>query len=759
MSDTANTATYKKYSAPSATDTVVEYEVGLEEQHQPPDACPNEFMYTDYFGFAGVWVPGGTATAPTDTVRIADTAVDILMDPASDIASIRNARASVVVGTTDEYQIGMIVDVGGRPAEIQDIYPAVNDGTAITIQSIFYFTGTTGYCVIVPTQGPTPTPFQTSGPPPSLYSPGPLAALRRGSVVNLDNGVSNEDVFVLNVAIGPNGTICFETVTVATYAATNNITGIAAVCMSNVTTANIGNAINSRDISYTQTAAGIGTVSENLGAIRPFNFLGPDNESTTQQYDYVGFSINISDLSKLVAVTFIFNIDPSVTFDTNGFYAQLLPGDLVLHPTATSTLPVSQYTSVLIPITSLKRFGADFTKTLTDANGIQIKIETTAAISVRAAPFWIGIGHQPDVGPTGAPYGYAVCTRNTTTGVKSNPSPVTRYQVGPRRQSVRITMTDTNTDPQDNVWDVFRVGGSVSSMRYIGSVPLTGGLDIFIDDYFDTAAQGGSLIEYDNFQPWPTIDVPYIATVGTVAGITTDITVTGTVVIITYSAAAPFTDPAPATILRWLPGTLLQIDGRNAYTLWNRPTLVTLAAPPAADYFAYMFRLVENAGAVSPSTITINEPNVAKQILPYLWGPDATGTMFGCGDPLRAGSLYFSKTYNPDSAPDSYNQELTNPSEPLLGGDIANGISMTGSSKRWWALYPNFGSGLRFQATERPVKRGIAAPLAKCTDGKDIYFVAHDGIWTTEGQCLTDADLFNIFPHDGVAGTDYVYGG
>ncbi len=77
------------------------------------------------------------------------------------------------------------------------------------------------------------------------------------------------------------------------------------------------------------------------------------------------------------------------------------------------------------------------------------------------------------------------------------------------------------------------------------------------------------------------------------------------------------------------------LGGQNAYTLWNRPTLITLDSPPAANYYAYLFNLVENAGSLSPDTLTIFEPNVAAQSLPYMWGPDAQGTVFACGDPFR----------------------------------------------------------------------------------------------------------------------------
>jgi hypothetical protein len=774
---------YKKYQAPDASNVVIEQEVGIEEQHQPPEACSNEFQFTDYFGFAASWVGNGLVSLIADTSRLSQTAGVVLQDPASGVAP--DSKCSVEVSTIEGYQIAMPLSINSGPTMVEAILPAINNGTAITIASVFYFSGTSGRCVIVPTQSPVEQALQNQGPTPSPYSDMPLSALARGSLVSLSGGAGTETVFVLSVTIGPTGTICFECVTTLAFITGDSITGKPAIYVSGVTPAAAGTAITCRDVTFLINPGGVATISENLGAARPFNVISADGTSITQQYDYVQFSVNISDMERLVAVTFIFNTNPSVTFDKDGFYYQVTASDLISHPpvqtqvdalfaqfhaglitlaqlteqvNALSILPASQYTTLLVPITSLKRFGGNTGLTLSDTNGIRMQVETTGTMNVRFGPFYVGIGDQPDIGKAGSQYKYITRTRSSLTGARSNPSPEPRYGITARRQGIRISMTDTNTDTQDDTWDIFRIGGTITTFRYIGSQPVTGGVDIFTDNYFDTAAEGGSVLEYDNFQPWPTIDIPFSATAGTVDGVTTTITVCGTVVIITYSAAAPFASPAPASILRWLPGTILNMDGQNAFTLWNRPVLFIPASPPS-NYFSYMFRLVENAGAITPNKINIVEPNVANQSLPYLWGPDAEGTVFGCGDPLRPGTLYYCKAFTPDSAPDNYNQEIVPPSEPLLGGKVVNGLAFTGSSKRWWALYPNFGSGVRYQTVEKPVKRGIAAPYAYDTDGKTIFFVADDGIWDLEGNSLTDADLHNLFPHEGVPGQDYGYAG
>lgn len=786
---------YRKISAPDANGVVTTHLAGIEEQHTAPDACPEALNFYSFTSNAAGWAQGGTAGALSDQTRVNDTLGTVLEDPASGTEK----RCSCAVTTTKQYQLGMTVIVDTTiEAVVQDILPPVNAGTTITIESIYYYSGTSGRCVIVPTQQPSspsvPTVTGNSPSAASIYSDSVLSSLRRGSIVNLDNGVApDEDLFVLSVTVGPNGTICFEVETTATYTAGDDITGVPAIVINGVTASNTGDTITSAAIQSTLTGSGTGTVSQTF-ANNPFEQQLDPSTSTPQQDDYIGISVNINNLSRLIRGTITFNTEPGApTYDTNGFYAQFDASNLVFHQpaasqvtetvvtreevdfdgniitiedvvTSTTPLPSSQWTTVMFPIRALKRLGNDLTKTLADCNGIRISIDASDTIVLQFGSLWVGGGGQPDVGNNGSPYFYIVVGRNQATGAMSNPSPMTRYGVSPRRQQVRVIAQDDVSDPQMDVWDVYRYGGSVSSWRRIGSMPNTGGVDEFIDMYFDNAAQAGAPAEYDNYQPWPSIDIPYSALAGVVSGVATLISVVGTTAIVTYYSAAPFTNPAPDTILRWLPGTLVTIGGQNAYTLRNRPVAATLASPPTANYYAYLFEFVENIGTLTPDTFTINEPNVANQHLPYLWGPDANGTIFAAGDPLRPGSFYACKNFAPDSAPDTNNQELTNPSEPVLGGEVINGLSMAASTKRWWALYPNFNNTRnRYQAVEKPVGRGLAAPYGHCTDGKYIYFWAKDGIWITggaEGKSLTDDMLYNLFPHEGAnTPANYTYAG
>lgn len=433
-------------------------------------------------------------------------------------------------------------------------------------------------------------------------------------------------------------------------------------------------------------------------------------------------------------------------------------------PDSNTPLPSNQWATVIIPVSRLVRLGSDKTRTLADCNGVQISVVTTAAITLQLSSFCVGGGQQPDVGQLGTPYFYVARGRSSETGAVGNPSPITRYGVSPRRQGVYVTVNDSNSDTQMDTWDIFRYGGSVTSWRFIGSMPNTGGADTFYDDFADATARAGRAVEYDNLQPWPTIDEPFIVEAGTVSGVTAEIWARGDAIIVVWHSGSSFTNPAPATITRWLPGTLIDLGGRNTYTLYSRPTALTLSSPPDTFHFAYLFRIVENAGPGEPGELVIQEPNVANQDLPYVWGPDANGTIFGSGDPFRPGNVYYSKAFNPDSTPSSYNQEVTSPSEPQLGGVILNGLSFCASSNRWWAMYPQPGTATRYQIVEKPVGRGLAAPYGLCTDGgSNIFFWGKDGIYRSQGgaraESLTNEDLANIFPQEGNEGADYSYNG
>jgi hypothetical protein len=488
-----------------------------------------------------------------------------------------------------------------------------------------------------------------------------------------------------------------------------------------------------------------------------------------QDDDYLHFSVLVDNPANLAEMRLQFDVSDG-TFLSNYYFTGVRPSDLVaattaatpitllaatqailsetntyqgagklnLTPSTPSVAGEGQWTEVWLPIRALTRIGGDQTKTLANINAVQVYVNAVSTVRVSISSIAFVGGSQPDIGDVGEPYRYRVRPRSKVTGAKGNPSPEMGYGVIAHRQPVQINLPSDSYDSQIDTWDVFRFGGSVTSWRYIGSIASSQAS--FQDDYSDEAAEAGDALEFDNFEPWPTIDFPLNATASTVVG---------TIAVVTI--------PSPTLVERYLPGNLVNLGGQSTYTLRKRPTLIS-----GTDY---LFEFVEctagfNQGAISDNGQTnIYEPAVARQFLPYMWGPDVNGTVFAVGDPLRPGTLYFAKGNNPDSAPDAFNMELVPPSEPLMGGLVLDGLSFVASTERWWALYPQPTNPLqRYNPVQQPLPRGLAAPYACCTDGSQIFFWAKDGIWSTGKGSLTDEDLYNLFPHDGTPGEEQTYG-
>jgi hypothetical protein len=488
-----------------------------------------------------------------------------------------------------------------------------------------------------------------------------------------------------------------------------------------------------------------------------------------QESDYLHFSVLVDNPANLAEMRLQFDVSDG-TFLSNWFMTGVRPSDLVSATTATTPITLlaatqaivsetntyqgagqlnlttstpsvageGQWTEVWIPISALTRIGGDQTKTLANINAVQVYVNAVATVRISISSIAFVGGGQPDVGDIGEPYRYRVRPRSSLTGAIGNPSPDMRYGIPARRQPVQVDLPSAAYDAQIDRWDVFRFGGSVTSWRFIGSIVSSA--TSFQDNYPDEAAQAGEALDFDNFEPWPSIDFPLNATASIIVG-----------------TEAVVSIPSPTNALRFLPGNLVNLGGQSVYTLRKRPVLLSGTS--------YLFEFVEctagfNQGAISDNgQVTIYEPALARQFLPYMWGPDVNGTVFAVGDLLRPGTLYFAKGNNPDSAPDAFNQELVAPTEPLMGGLVLDGLSFVASTERWWALYPQPTNPLqRYNPVQQPLPRGLAAPYACTTDGSQIFFWAKDGIWSSGKGSLTDADLYNLFPHDGVPGEAQTYG-
>jgi hypothetical protein len=358
-------------------------------------------------------------------------------------------------------------------------------------------------------------------------------------------------------------------------------------------------------------------------------------------------------------------------------------------------------------------------------------------------------------GPITGQIYYAGKYRSSKTGATSNPSPTAHSQFFTAASNNLLVTFTASTDPQVDLIDVYRFG-DVLNYTYVTTIQNSA--PSFIDNLSAAAIANNPLMALDDYEPFPSIDIPRVGILTVSAG-----TLAGTVNLAWVSG--------DVFNVRWLGGTVIFISQSGAsasstLVLFNRPSSTTAAIA--------QIQPVGTVLAAGNYNFTINQPFLAAQPLPALWGPtDNAAFMFACGDVLRPGTLYFTKGNNPDSAPQTNSIEVTSPAEPLIGGTIVGGLSLAMSGERGWLIYPNFAqatasivgvSGSPFSTVPSITDRGLFTKEGICADGGgNAYFIAKDSIRKspagTGSISITDGDLYNLFPHEGVNQQPYTLAG
>ena len=304
-------------------------------------------------------------------------------------------------------------------------------------------------------------------------------------------------------------------------------------------------------------------------------------------------------------------------------------------------------------------------------------------------------------------------------------------------QDANITPA-ASPDPQVDKIDIYRQGGGLANFTYVGTTPNSA--TTFNDTLSDLAVAANPTLQYDNFEPFPSIDLPRSGVLDASSNVLTRVS-------------------GDSFNIRWLPGTIILIGSPTqvAYTAVRRPSSTTSwdfsQNDPSVPSIPNGTNLVWN----------IAEPDLAQQPLAYLFGPtDNINFIFGVGDPLRPGTLYWCKGSNLDSAPDTNQMDVTDPSEPLVNGAMSNGLGVLFSIKRAWIILPNFfnalatatgtsGSTWTLQATG--INRGLFIPRCLTVEGGGlIFFRVDDGIhvsvFGSASKSITDDDLYPLFAHE-----------
>jgi len=345
--------------------------------------------------------------------------------------------------------------------------------------------------------------------------------------------------------------------------------------------------------------------------------------------------------------------------------------------------------------------------------------------------------------------------RAAETGAQSNPSPPSPNQQTP--VLANTVQSPYSTDPQVTKVDYYRQDDGLANPTYVATGPndgLGGTINGIVyntaieDTLDDLAAANNQLMQTDDFEPFPSIDTPKSGKVTIVDGV------------VNWKSGDQFN-------IRWLPGTLMQIGSptQNAYSLVSRPISATqIVIPDVPDTIG------DAAGDGVPYNIA--QPILAQQPLPSMWGPDAYGFVWGCGDAYQPNAAKWTKAYNPDSAPQTNVWLLSSLSDQLMGGELVNGVSMIFSTRFAWLMYPNFADA---QATTEGIAgnqwnpilatntRGLYIRNCLCSigGGKAVAYRVSDGISITSGgadKSIT-GNIYNLFPHENFTPQPITLGG
>ncbi len=358
----------------------------------------------------------------------------------------------------------------------------------------------------------------------------------------------------------------------------------------------------------------------------------------------------------------------------------------------------------------------------------------------------------PDIGATGQPYVYAFRARadsKLNTNAVSDLGPAILKQFGASPSSSGAGAQDiivqngpyVHPDPQVAWLDVFRFGGSLTEWKYIGSMPNVANSSA--TDIFNDLALAGALSTFygENPQPFVTVDNSKSGTC----------TVTqlgpGSLPLFQWVSGDQLRAYDPTGDSPYYPlGTQISING-TLFTFYDSPPVATGV------------HLVENlpagmSGGTFPFEIT--SPEMWKQPLPCLWGPYGGGEtgifVFGCGDALNSGNLYWTKGNHPESHPAKNTLTVTSGSETMMNGCIYGGEPFAFSTNRLFRVFPTLGQITDFIAIEVPNSKGLFARWGLAVTPHGIAFIAKDGVYLTAGGppvSLTDEDLYPLFPHEG----------
>ena len=721
--------------------------IGVAPPNVEPAAELSMPLYTvvDEFDSAAGWTGTGTFGAVNcyDRIEFATTITSILYDVGNTgwCCVVPTLTAGAGFGGSTWLQAwARYVLSATETVTAQEVH---NPLTATTVAAILYDTGATGKCSIVLASAPTD--------------------LARNSVLRLN---SAEYVRVTSVQIDVDGHQSFRCSTVGTIAAGQAAVGVVSFRAYTTLTHANGDAVTAKYINSTitkGTAIVTKTVTLDLSRV---------GGRQIQADDLMHISLGLSDNpTTLTEGQILIDVDQATNdFTQNYYYKPFSSNDYIANAVSSLTAQQTNQAAALAltyntgPLTTIQlknstgwcelvfrigdlvRVGSDLNQTLANVKAIRIQWTVTQTDTVWVDSWWIGGGYGPEVTPgsiDGVKYRYRY--RDSTTGAKSMPSPPTKYPLYPLRQSVALSFT-ASSDPAIDVIDVERLDPNLQSPdatepQWTYLTTVLNATPVYTDTSRADILANNPALETNVWQPWPVLSTP-------IAGLCT---VCGSSVLLT-------TGTVP---LNLAPGTQVQItipgNQSMTYQLYQYPVSTT------------QLTLASNAGYGAGATFKISSPLLTGTPLPIMFGPlegPTSSYMFGLGDPLNPGTLYWLNGNDPDSASDSNSLEITPPSEPLIGGIVWSTLVYVFSKKRVFIVRRSFDflTSLQNRAASAstvnlftfyqiPSASGLWAPWALCASQDGVDFLGHDGLYRVAAEnvtTITDETLYPLFPHEGV---------
>lgn len=600
---------------------------------------------------------------------------------------------------------------GTESVVVREIHPAI---PATSIGAISYDSGSSGPCSIVFTESPV--------------------GLARNSIVQLDT----EYVRVLAVVLSPDGSnYSIRCSTVSTHAAGEAVTGAISWYVYTINTHAAGEALTANYIFVpVPAAAGATTVAIVSKLVTLDASVATDiPRPISLADDYLHISFYANNPQNIISLKLRIDIDADTTSLADAFTRNYLTWTIVPSQINNSDQitppPLGVWTELVVPLSSAERSGGDLTRTLANIRAIQVELDMTSNLCTFGFDCWYLFGtYGPEV-PLNSPTGivYASRYREEDTGAASVPGPPTRYELFPLREGIVVTpeKSQTNLTNGANKIDIYRQGGAITELTYVGTVDNAGSgtAESYTDALPDTSVVANPAADFTLIQPWPVLDYPWSGTADVV----------GTTV--TRVSGSSFNT-------NLLSNQVINING-VAYQVYGQPTS------------ANRLEIFRSAGpALVAAKFEIPAPTIAAQPLPYafvLEGPFLP-VAFALGDPKNPGTLYYSNPGNFDAASDKNTLELAPPGEPLISGESWNGLAIVGSrDNKFLVRYSYLPTGdFSFQFSRLPSLSGMWSHWACCRGPDGVYSLGRDGIYRTNesgDMSITDPTLYPMFPHDG----------